>query len=136
MSKKKQTKILLVEDNEELLQFLCLIFGDEYEIYIASNGSEGWEQAQKHLPDLIVSDVMMPEMDGFEFCKLVKSTWETSHIPVILLSALNENAKQLQGLGLGADDYITKPFDANILKHKIHNLVQSRKLFLKKRSKQ
>lgn len=125
-------KILLVEDNEELLQFLCLIFGDEYEIYIAFNGSEGWEQTQKHLPDLIVSDVMMPEMDGFEFCKLVKSTWETSHIPVILLTALNENTKQLQGLGLGADDYITKPFDASILKHKLHNLVQSRKAFYEK----
>ena len=80
------------------------------------------------MPDLIISDVMMPNMDGFELCRLVKSTYETSHIPIILLTALNEKSNELQGLGLGADDYLTKPFDMSLLRQRIHNIIQNRKL--------
>jgi len=80
------------------------------------------------MPDLIVSDVMMPRMDGFELCKLIKSTYETSHIPVILLTALSGKTEQLYGLGLGADDYLTKPFDMTLLVQKIKSIIRNREV--------
>lgn len=81
---------------------------------------------------MIISDVMMPNMDGFELCRLIKSTYETSHIPVILLTALNEKSQQLHGLGLGADDYLTKPFDMTLLHQRIFNIIQNRKIVKEK----
>jgi len=84
------------------------------------------EFISKQMPDLIVSDVMMPDMDGFELCKLIKSTYETSHIPIILLTGLSEKAEQLHGLGLGADDYLIKPFDMNLLVQRIKTLINNR----------
>ena len=81
---------------------------------------------------MVVSDVMMPNKNGFELCQLVKSTYETSHIPVILLTALTEKAKQLEGLGLGADDYLTKPFDMNLLVQKIRTIIRNREIVREK----
>lgn len=122
----KKMKILLVEDHEELLQFLQLAFEDTYDVYTASNGVVAWDLIQSELPDLVVSDVMMPKMDGFELCKVMKSTYETSHIPLVLLTALTDKAQQLEGLGLGADDYLTKPFDTSLLQQKIRTIIQNR----------
>jgi signal transduction histidine kinase/CheY-like chemotaxis protein/ligand-binding sensor domain-containing protein/AraC-like DNA-binding protein len=122
----KKMRILLVEDHEELLQFLQLAFEDTYDVYTASNGAVAWELIQNELPDLVISDVMMPKMDGFELCKLMKSSYETSHIPLVLLTALTDKAQQLEGLGLGADDYLTKPFDTSLLQQKIRSIIQNR----------
>lgn len=122
----KRMKIVVVEDHEELLHFLKLAFENEYEVLTASNGAEGWELIQRELPDLVISDVMMPKMDGFELCKILKSTYETSHIPLVLLTALTDKARQLEGLGLGADDYLTKPFDTSLLQQKIRSIIQNR----------
>jgi YesN/AraC family two-component response regulator len=93
---------------------------------LAEDGVEAWSIIQKQMPDLVVSDVMMPNMDGFELCRLMKSTYETSHIPVILLTALSGKAEQLHGLGLGADDYLTKPFDMTLLVQRIKSIIRNR----------
>lgn len=122
----KTIKILIVEDNEELLHFLRLSYELEYHVITASNGVEAWDLAQNELPDMVISDIMMPQMGGFELCKLMKATFETSHIPIVLLTALDENAMLLHGLGLGADDYLTKPFDANLLHQKIRSIIHNR----------
>lgn len=124
----KKNDLLIVEDNEELKLFLLHSLQNIYNVHLSKDGVEAWELIQKKLPDLIISDVMMPNMDGFELCRLVKSTYETSHIPVILLTALNERSHEQQGLGLGADDYLTKPFDMSLLQQRIHNIIQNRKL--------
>lgn len=122
----KDMRILIVEDNDDLLKFMKYTLSDEFEVITANDGIPGWEAVQNHLPDIIISDVMMPDMDGFELCRLIKSTYETSHIPVVLLTALTGRAEQLHGLGLGADDYLTKPFDLTILKQKIKTIIQNR----------
>ena len=128
----KKKYVLIVEDNNELQNFLKYSLQYQYEISIANDGSEAWDIVQKKIPDLIISDIMMPNMDGFEFCKLIKSTFDTSHIPVILLTALSDKAKQLEGLGLGADDYITKPFDMTILLQRIKTIVNNRDIVKEK----
>lgn len=128
----KRMKLVVVEDNEELLLFLKLAFEGEYDVVTALNGVEGWDQIQRELPDLVISDVMMPKMDGFELCRLLKSTYETSHIPLVLLTALTDKAQQLEGLGLGADDYLTKPFDTSLLQQKIRTIIQNRKAIREK----
>jgi len=120
--------LLIVEDNDTLTEFLQQSLQNKYKIATASDGEIAWNMIQKKLPDLIISDVMMPNMDGFELCRLVKSTYETSHIPVILLTALNEKSQELHGLGLGADDYLTKPFDMTLLHQRISNIIQNRKI--------
>jgi signal transduction histidine kinase/ligand-binding sensor domain-containing protein/AraC-like DNA-binding protein len=122
----KEMRILLVEDNDDLLQFMKYALNEEFEVLLANDGALAWEIVQKQLPDLVVSDVMMPNMDGFELCQLIKSSYETSHIPIILLTALTGKTEQLRGLGLGADDYLTKPFDMSLLKQKILSIIQNR----------
>lgn len=122
----KEMKILVVEDNDELLDFMTKILGEIFIVFSAVNGVEAWKTVKKQLPDLVISDIMMPEMDGFELCKNIKQTFETSHIPIILLTALSEKSEELHGLGLGADDYLTKPFDMNILIQKIRTIVFNR----------
>ncbi|HEY5508357.1 MAG TPA: response regulator, partial [Paludibacter sp.] len=97
-----------------------------FDVMLAEDGVEAWNIIQKQMPDLVVSDVMMPNMDGFELCRLMKSTYETSHIPVILLTALSGIAEQLHGLGLGADDYLTKPFDMTLLVQRIKSIIRNR----------
>jgi len=128
----KEMRVLVVEDNDDLLQFMKYALSDEFEVITSNDGVPGWEAVKKHLPDLVISDVMMPDMDGFELCRLIKSTYETSHIPVVLLTALSGRAEQLQGLGLGADDYLTKPFDLTLLKQKIKTIIQNREVVREK----
>jgi signal transduction histidine kinase/DNA-binding response OmpR family regulator/sugar lactone lactonase YvrE len=120
-------RILIVEDNDDLRNFMQHPLSETFSVHTAEDGEQAWKIIQKQLPDLIVSDVMMPHMDGFELCRLIKSTYETSHIPVILLTSLTEKAQQLHGLGLGADDYLTKPFDMTLLAQRIKSIVQNRK---------
>jgi len=131
-SDKTGTHILIVEDNDELQDFLKFSFKEQYKISVATNGAQAWNLIQKDAPDLVISDIMMPDMNGLELCNLIKSTFETSHIPVILLTALSEKSDQLKGLGLGADDYITKPFDMRILSQRIKSIIRNREIVREK----
>jgi YesN/AraC family two-component response regulator len=94
---------------------------------LAGNGREGWELAQSHLPDVILSDIIMNEIDGIQLCRLLKSHELTSYIPVILLTARNNETQQLEGFETGADDYFTKPFNLNLLRIRLRNLLESRR---------
>lgn len=124
--------LLFVEDNEELQKFLQVVFKDDYHISIAADGIEAWQMIEQQQPDLVISDIMMPNMDGVELCKLIKSTFATAHIPVILLTALIDKSKEREALGLGADDYITKPFDISILQSRIESIITNRKIVREK----
>lgn len=126
ISEEEKLSILLIEDNQDLLNYLKEVLSEEYHILLAGNGVLGFSEACEKLPDLIISDVMMPEMDGLEFTKKVKAHEETSHIPVILLTARKSEFQQLEGLKAGADDYITKPFNTEVLKEKIKNVFYTR----------
>jgi DNA-binding response OmpR family regulator len=125
-------KVLIVEDNDDLLNFMKNILSNDFKVFTAVDGMKAWEFISKQIPDLVVSDVMMPNMDGFELCKIMKSTYETSHIPLVLLTALSEKTDQLHGLGLGADDYLTKPFDMNLLIQRIKTIIRNRKVIREK----
>ncbi|MBL3655604.1 hybrid sensor histidine kinase/response regulator transcription factor [Fulvivirga sediminis] len=118
--------VLLVEDNEDFRFYLKDNLGVHFKILEAQNGKEGWQKALSALPDLIVSDLSMPEMNGMELCEKVKADNRTSHIPFVLLTAHSNNDKKLKGLNVGADDYITKPFNFEILLSRIKNLIQQR----------
>ena len=121
--------MLLVEDNQELRVFLRAVFGSSYRVVEAKDGMEGWSKALKFVPDIIISDVMMPEKDGIELVKELRADMTTSHIPVVLLTAKTSIESKLEGLEYGADDYITKPFSATYLKARVENLLgQRRKL--------
>ncbi len=119
--------ILVIEDNEDLNHYLCKTIGRNWQVISAKDGKEGLEKAFNIIPDLVVSDVMMPEMDGYEFCKLLKGDNRTSHIPVILLTAKSDDVSQIEGIKLGADVYLGKPFKPALLASHIKNLIQSRK---------
>lgn len=120
--------LLIVEDNEELLHILKELFAPYYKTITATNGKEGLDTAISEKPDLIVSDVIMPEMTGTEMCRQIKNDIDLCHIPVILLTALNTNEQNVEGLNSGADDYVTKPFHAKILLARCNNLIQNRLL--------
>ncbi|WP_323026745.1 two-component regulator propeller domain-containing protein [Gelidibacter japonicus] len=124
--------ILIVEDNVEVRLFIKSIFELSYDILEAENGEMAIEIANNHRVDLIISDVMMPKMDGIEMCHHIKSNILTSHIPVLLLTAKTSEDAQRQGYETGADAYITKPFDANILELKVNNLLMTRKRLIEK----
>jgi signal transduction histidine kinase/DNA-binding response OmpR family regulator/ligand-binding sensor domain-containing protein len=124
--------ILVVEDNHNLREYMNVTLSAEFNVSTVVNGKEAWEFFKKELPDLVISDVMMPEMDGFELCRLMKSTYETSHIPVILLTGLTEKAEQLHGIGLGADAYLTKPFDMSLLIKCVGSIISNRKAIREK----
>ena len=128
----KEMKVLVVEDNDDLLNFLKATLSSDFKVFTAVDGAKAWEFVSKQIPDLVVSDIMMPNMDGFELCKIMKSTYETSHIPIVLLTALSEKTNQLHGLGLGADDYLTKPFDMNLLIQRIKSIVRNREIVREK----
>ncbi|MDP2364844.1 MAG: response regulator, partial [Ignavibacteria bacterium] len=127
-----QSSILIVEDSEDVRIYLNEILKDIYHIMTAENGEKGLLTALEKLPDLIISDVMMPRMNGIEFCKKIKSDWKTSHIPVILLTARASSESKIEGLETGADDYITKPFSFTELSVRIKNLLEQRKLLREK----
>ncbi len=116
--------LLFVEDNEDLCRYLMNAFQTDYRVVVAKNGKVGLEKALEILPDVIVSDVMMPVMNGIECCEALKTDERTAHIPVILLTALAEERQQLEGYGAGADDYLPKPFSLAVLKAKIKNLLK------------
>lgn len=122
----KPYKLLIVEDNKELLNTYLELFEDTYTLVCADNGETGYALATEHLPDLIISDVMMPGMNGFELAKKLKSTLETCHIPVILLTAKTGEEAQLEGYGSGADLYIEKPFHPTIIQKQISNLIATK----------
>lgn len=123
-----EMKVLVVEDNDELLNFMKSTLGREFTVLTAVDGMDAWTVINENMPDLIISDVMMPNRNGYELCQMIKSTYETSHIPVILLTALSEKSEQLRGLGLGADDYLTKPFDMSLLIQKIKSIILNRRI--------
>ncbi len=128
----KEMKVLIVEDNDDLLNFMQSILSNDFKVFTANDGEMAWNFISKNIPDLVVSDIMMPNRNGFELCKIMKSTYETSHIPIVLLTALSEKTDQLHGLGLGADDYLTKPFDMNILIQRIKSIIRNRKVVREK----
>ena len=119
--------ILLVDDNEELLSMLEDLFLPIYKVYIAHDGREGLEMARQIQPDLIISDVMMPEMSGKELCYKIKTNVELSHISVILLTAQTSVEYVVEGLMFGADDYVTKPFNVKVLIARCNNLIKNKK---------
>jgi len=127
--------IVLAEDNEELRRFLIDSLS-RYQVVAFENGSTAFKYAVSQIPDLIISDVMMPVMDGLEFCRHIKSDERTSHIPVILLTALATHIHQVNGLQTGADAYLTKPFSTKLLQLNVHNLLTSRDRMRKKFSQQ
>jgi signal transduction histidine kinase/ligand-binding sensor domain-containing protein/DNA-binding response OmpR family regulator len=131
----EKSLILFVEDNEDVRIYVNDLLKSEYNVLLADSGESGIEVTKNNLPDLILSDVMMPGMDGFEFCKRIKSDWKTSHIPVILLTAKVDHQSKLDGLELGADDYLTKPFEQKELLIRVKNLIEQRRLLKEKFSK-
>ena len=125
----KSFQVLLVEDNPEMSAFLQRLLQSRYDILTASNGKEALEIVKEQKVDLVLSDVMMPEMDGIQLCRQLKRNIQTSHIPVILLSAKNSVEDQTSGIHVGADDYIGKPFSPALLKGKIDNILKTRERF-------
>lgn len=119
--------ILIVEDNKDVRLYLENSMKDQFFVILAANGEDGLKKAQKYLPDIIISDVMMPVMDGFEFCEKVKKDMLTCHIPLILLTAKATSTDKLEGIEIGADAYITKPFEIDILKATVSQLMETRK---------
>lgn len=122
----QHTRLLIVEDNEGVRNYIRSIFSAHYTILEAVNGHEGWEIAAEVIPDIIISDVMMPVMDGIALCKKLKSDVKTSHIPVLLLTARTSLIFKVEGLETGADDYVTKPFNPKVLELKVRNFIRLR----------
>ncbi|GAB4019913.1 two-component regulator propeller domain-containing protein [Spirosoma koreense] len=132
--------LLVVEDNEELRQYLKESFASTYHVLTAANGHQAISMAQKHIPDLILSDWLMPvqagpEMDGTELCQAIRTNEKTSHIPFLLLTSRSANQSQINAFGTGIDDYMTKPFNLAILETKVKSLIQNRQLLREKWSK-
>ncbi|GAB3924112.1 ATP-binding protein [Larkinella terrae] len=123
--------ILVVEDNDNLRQLIASGLSDLYRVITAANGQEGWEICQAELPDLVLSDLMMPVMDGFQLCRLIKQTTQTNHIAVILLTAKTAAESKLEGLSVGANDYLTKPFDHRELQLRVSNLLHYQSMLRK-----
>ncbi|MDR2913893.1 MAG: response regulator [Tannerella sp.] len=120
----ERNMVLIVDDHPDIIQFVAHCIGDRFNIFSARQGSEALIIAEKELPDLIISDVMMPEMDGYEFCRKLKENILTNHIPLLFLTAKTSLEDTLKGLELGAYDYITKPFNESVLKAKVDSLIR------------
>lgn len=128
----KNEILLIVEDNDDMRNYIANIFNNQYKIIKAKDGEEGLHLAKKHIPDIIISDVMMPKIDGITLCNTLKTDILTNHIPIILLTALSEEENVLLGFENKADDYISKPFNIKILQSKVSNLIQIRKTLSEK----
>lgn len=124
--------VLVIEDNEDVLTYISSVLEPSYKVYSAPNGKLGFEKALELIPDLIISDVMMPVMDGYEACHLIKSDFRTDHIPVIMLTAKVDHDSKISGLKLGADVYLGKPFNKEELLVHINNLISIRENLKKK----
>ena len=124
--------VLIIEDNADARSFIKACLGAEYQVLEAKNGSEGLDMAISHIPDLIISDVMMPVMNGYETCEAIRDNIITSHIPIIMLSAKAGLENRIEGLDIGVDDYLEKPFNRKELLVRIKNLIQTRKLLREK----
>ena len=130
--KKGQGAVLLVEDDADILHYMESELSPAYHIYTAINGKEGLTKALQYVPDIIVSDVVMPEMDGLTLCKLIKTNEKTCHIPVILLTAKTSVEQRIEGLEMGADSYIPKPFNIRHLQTRVEKLIQLRETLKQK----
>ena len=129
-------KLLIVEDNADLRYYLRSCLSDNYNVVESPDGNDGYQKAVDQIPDLIVTDLMMPGMDGIELCKKLKANEKTSHIPIILLTAKADHSTKLEGLRTGADDYITKPFSQDELVTRVENLITIRRNLQQKYSRQ
>jgi signal transduction histidine kinase/DNA-binding response OmpR family regulator len=118
--------VLIVEDHPDMSLFIATILSDQYRVAVAKDGEEGWSRSLELIPDIIISDLMMPKLDGRALCENVKKHEATSHIPVIILTARADQPSKIQGLETGADDYLIKPFDAHELKVRVGNLIVQR----------
>lgn len=117
-------RLLIVEDDADISKMLRIYFsGQQYAVEIAARGSEALEKTRHNLPNLIVLDIMLPDIDGFEVCQNLRTNMRTSHVPIIFLTQKDERSDKLQGLELGADDYITKPFDIEELKLRVQRAI-------------
>lgn len=123
----ERQRILLIEDNEDIREYLKIMLHETYIILEANNGEEGYQLALQEIPDLIISDVMMPGLNGLEICQKLKGDERTSHIPIILLTARQSDEYRAEGYGVGADAYIIKPFNTHVLRSRITNLIQGRR---------
>ena len=124
----KQQIMLIVEDNKDICEYIAESFGDEFEIVTAENGREGLKVAFRFIPDVIISDIMMPYMDGIEMCRKLKADVRTNHIPIILLTAKDSMESKEEGYESGADSYITKPFVRSLIASRVSNLLRQRRL--------
>ena len=122
----ERESVLVIDDNSDIRSYVGNVLGKEYNVIEAENGAEGVQAAMKYVPDAIVCDVMMPVMDGLECCRRLKRELQTSHIPVILLTAYGMDEHKIQGYDCGADSYLTKPFNAQVLLARVHNLLENR----------
>ena len=118
--------LVIVEDNDELRMYLKHILQNYYKVYTANNGLEGIDLIKEEIPDLVISDIVMPQISGLELCKQLKENFETSHIPIILLTAKAFDQQVVEGINTGADVYLTKPFNKDVLLANINNLIQNR----------
>lgn len=118
--------ILVIDDNKDIREYIKSLFADKYMVLEAENGSVGIRKAMKYVPSVIICDVLMPEMDGLECCKRIKAEIQTSHIPVILLTACALDEQRIEGFECGADSYISKPFNSQLLLSRIQNLIANR----------
>lgn len=125
--KRNLPRLLLIEDNPDVTRYIASLLETDYQILKAKNGAEGVSAAFRLVPDLVISDVMMPEMDGFEVCRLLKTDERTSHIPVILLTAKADRPSKIEGLTQGADVYLPKPFDPEELLVRLEKLLELRR---------
>ena len=125
--KNVKPELLIIEDNSDVRNYIKDILRNNYKITEASNGKKGLDKSFEDIPDLIISDIMMPELDGMELCRKLKTDNRTSHIPIILLTAKSASTDKIEGLEIGADDYIMKPFEASELQARIKNLLEQRK---------
>lgn len=118
--------VLVIEDEKDLREYIVDSLKEFFEVWEAPNGEDGYKMAIDLNPNLIISDILMPKLSGLELCQHLKSNFSTSHIPIILLTALTSNNQIIEGIGKGADEYITKPFNSELLLHKVHNLIKNR----------
>jgi DNA-binding response OmpR family regulator len=128
-------KVLLVEDNPEIMDYLKSSFIDYFSLSYAGNGVEGLKMIKENQPELIITDIMMPEMDGIEMTKLIKEDFDISHIPVVMLTARSNMDDQIGGIESGAEAYVLKPFNSDYLRAVITNLLKQRKLIMTRNSR-